>query len=34
MRDHRWVGLGTAEFTDAQASEWETLEGVVCPVNR
>ncbi|MEX0988964.1 MAG: hypothetical protein WD206_01525 [Actinomycetota bacterium] len=27
MRDHRWMGLGTAEFTDAQALEWATLDG-------
>lgn len=28
MRAHRWVGLGTAEFTAEQASEWATLDGV------
>jgi hypothetical protein len=27
MREHRWVGLGTAGFTEEQASEWSTLDG-------
>jgi hypothetical protein len=27
MKEHRWAGLGTAEFTEGQASEWETLDG-------
>lgn len=27
MKEHRWAGLGTAEFTEGQASEWGTLDG-------
>ena len=27
MKDHRWVALGTSEFTEDQAAEWATLDG-------
>src|ERR1041385_8275754 len=26
-REHRWIGLGTAEFTQEQATRWANVEG-------